>query len=139
VRWYRTAFRADELPDPARFHAPVVLHLEGRSSKATLYLNGHLVGRWLSDTDWLGRGTWARPTRDMWMNTSPDDFPISAETLLPGRNTLAIAFEDGSGPDEPPGTIDRLELRYHREARGNDGHRTTRVTRLAHRGVLTVR
>jgi len=138
IRWYRTSFSAGDLPDPARFHAPAVLHLEGRASKATIYLNGRLIGRWLSDTGWLRQGTWARPTRDMWMNTPPDDFPISVEALRPGENQLAIAFEEASRAGEEPGVVERIELRYHREARGNDGERTTKITRLTHRGLLTV-
>ena len=57
----------------------------------------------------------------MWMNTDPDDFPINLAMLNPpGQpNTLAMAFEDTSGPDESAGSIRQLQLNYARE---NAGH-----------------
>ncbi|MDX1695930.1 MAG: beta-galactosidase [Ketobacteraceae bacterium] len=121
VLWYRTHFDRADLPDPASIHAPVVLTLEGKNAKATIFVNGRLIGRWISDTGWLERGFWGRAQRDMWMNTSPDDFPVNVDMLNPAGtpNTLAIVFEDTSGPrDDTGGSIDTIQLNYARENQG---------------------
>lgn len=120
VLWYRTSFDRSDLPNPDNIHAPVVLTLEGKNSKATIFVNGRLIGRWISDTGWLERGFWGRAQRDMWMNTSPDDFPINVDMLNPAGtpNTLAIVFEDTSGAKDDAGHIDTIQLNYARENRG---------------------
>ncbi|MDX5300255.1 MAG: beta-galactosidase, partial [Gammaproteobacteria bacterium] len=113
VSWYRTRFDRAALADASRQLAPQVLELKGRNAKATIYLNGRLIGRWLSDTEWLGRGFWGRAQRDMWMNTSPDHFPIPQDMLRPAGedNVLAIVVEDTSSDMQAPGRIDTLQLR----------------------------
>ncbi len=125
VTWYHTRFRGDALPDPARSFSPAVLHLEGQRVHASLYVNGRLIGRWLSDEGWLRRGSWARPYRDAWMNTPPDDFPLPREMLADGDNDLVVVLEDASDATrgEAPGRIDVLDLRDAREnrARTADG------------------
>lgn len=121
VLWYRTRFDRSDLPDPDTLLAPVVLTLEGKSAKATIFVNGRLIGRWISDTGWLERGFWGRAQRDMWMNTSPDDFPVNVDMLNPAGtpNTLAIVFEDTSGAkDNTGGRIDTIQLNYARENQG---------------------
>ena len=121
VAWYRTQFDRSDLPSQEKLHAPVVLTLEGINAKATIFLNGRLIGRWLSDSDWLQRGFWGRAQRDMWMNTNPDDFPINMDMLNPAGtpNTLAIVFEDTSGAkDERGGSIDTIQINYARENQG---------------------
>lgn len=121
IRWYRTQFDRQDLPDPTTVNAPVVLTLQGKNAKATVYLNGRLIGRWLSDTGWLERGFWGRAQRDMWMNTSPDDFPVNIDMLNPPGtpNTLAIVFEDTSGHlDTTGGHISTLQFNYAQENQG---------------------
>ncbi len=139
VRWYRTTLRTTDLPDPSAHHAPAVLHLEGQNTKATIYLNGRLIGRWLSDEAWLRRGTWARGIRNMWMNTNPDDIPVPIELLRSGDNDLVIAFEDTSGDDQPGGRIDALRLRYNQEVKSrDDAGNTAAAEKLSHRSSLRV-
>jgi len=120
VRWYRTTFDVASLPDQETLHAPVVLTLKGKNTKATIFLNGRLIGRWISNDEWLERGFWGRAQRDMWMNTDPDDFPVNIGMLNPPgqSNTLAIVFEDTSGHNEEAGTIDLLQFNYARENEG---------------------
>ena len=117
VTWYRTSFDTSALPNQSDFHAPVVLTLKGANTKATIFLNGRLIGRWVSDNNWLSRGFWGRAQRDMWMNTDPDDFPINHGLLKPPgeENTLAVVFEDTSGHADNAGVVDVLEINYARE------------------------
>jgi hypothetical protein len=117
ILWYRTQFSTDQLPKPDQWAAPVVLNLIGKGAKATIFLNGQMIGRWLSDEDWLQKGFWGRPQRGMWVSLSPDMFPVPYEMLdQDGRpNTLAIAFEDSSSDKDPAGRMERIELQYNQE------------------------
>ena len=119
ITWYRTSFDTSALPNQDNFHAPIALTLKGTNTKATIFLNGRLIGRWISDNNWLSRGFWGRAQRDMWMNTDPDDFPINHGLLKGGgegeENILAIAFEDTSGHTEDAGVVEILEINYARE------------------------
>mmetsp|Transcript_21091 Transcript_21091/g.51599 ORF Transcript_21091/g.51599 Transcript_21091/m.51599 type:complete len:1092 (-) Transcript_21091:288-3563(-) len=100
VVWYEVEFATDELPAIDKFNAPVMLRLVGKNAGATVFLNNIPVpiGRWLSDDEWLHRGTWANPTREMWSYTNPDHIPLPMRQLHrpPGRNLLRIAFKDAS-------------------------------------------
>ena len=122
VLWYRSRFDAADLPSADHLHAPVVLRLNGKRAKATIYVNGKLVGRWLSDEQWLSRGFWGRAKRDMWMNTSPDEFPLAREILNPAGqdNVVAIVFEDASHSSEAAGEIRHIGIHYARENAGED-------------------
>jgi hypothetical protein len=132
MRWYRATFDAADLPDPEQMLAPVVLTLKGSRAKATIYVNGRLIGRWLSDANWLSRGSWARATRDMWMNTSADDFPVNIGLLNPpGQpNTLASLFEDASGDRDQAGRIDELRFNYAKENAGESAFKGKAVLEL---------
>jgi hypothetical protein len=119
VSWYRVRLPADAVPDPAHSHTPAALRLRGSNAKATLWVNGRLIGRWLSDEMWLRRGCWARGSRDAFVpgfpplptHTSPDDFPLDVSTLRrDGTDVVAIAFEDVSGAGGMPGHIDELRI-----------------------------
>jgi hypothetical protein len=112
VTWFRTRFRDDALPDPRLVFAPAVLRLRGTRARAAIYLNGRLIGRWLSDDAWLRRGAWVRPTRSAWMNTPADDFPVARELVVDGENELVLVVEDTSDATrgEAPGRIDSVEL-----------------------------
>ncbi len=105
ILWYRTELDTDELPKADRWAAAPVLRLKGQRIKATVYFNGKILGRWLSDTNWLQKGYWGRAQRGMWVDLSPDDFPLPPEIWFDEgrRNTLAISFEDCSAPGEEPG------------------------------------
>jgi len=116
VLWVRAQFDTAAVPDRQNFDAPMVLNLQGLSSKATIYLNGFLLGRWLSDAGWLQQGSWIRPQVGMWVPLDPNDLPIPHELLHPeGRNQLALVFEDTSRNRSPSGVINTMELRYNRE------------------------
>ena len=121
VEWYRTSFDAADLPNADSLHAPVVIALEGKNAKASIYVNGTLIGRWLSDTDWLSRGFWGRATRDMWMNTNPDHFPLDRSLLKPAgqQNNVTIVFEDTSSDVEASGNISKLAIQYAEEINGS--------------------
>ena len=125
VRWYRTTFDAADLPDINSIHAPVVLSLKGKNTKATIFVNGRLIGRWLSDTEWLSRGAWSRAQRDMWMNSSPDDFPMNRGILNPPgtENVVSIVYEDTSGHNEAAGNISNLSISYAKENQGETAFR----------------
>lgn len=122
VRWVRSRFETADIPSPQNVQAPVVLALEGQRSKATVYLNGKLIGRWISDNKVLGQGFWASGAREMWMNTDPNHFPIAYEDLRQdGRpNVLAIAFEDTSHSSDAAGVVSAMRLQYAVENRRYD-------------------
>ena len=84
-----------------RRYAPMALRLKGRNLMGEIWLDGTLIGRWLSDEGWLKRGFWGRGQRDMWMNTPPDDFPLTVEALADGRgHRLQVILRDVSAPGE---------------------------------------
>lgn len=120
VRWYRTKFDASQLPSLLNQYAPLSVRFNGERVKATIWLNGQLVGRWMSGDGWIGRGFWGRALRDMWMNTDPDYYPISRSGLNPAGtpNTLAVAFEDVSGGGDAAGKVTEVALAYSPEIRG---------------------
>jgi hypothetical protein len=117
ILWYRTTFRTEDLPDPNQLAAPVVLNLKGWRTKATIFVNGRLLGRWLSDSEWLSRGSWANAIRQMWVPLNADHFPVPYELLhQDGRdNVVAIAIEDTSDYLEPAGQLEQLSLEYNEE------------------------
>ena len=116
VRWFRTQFNREDIEQKHMGEAPVVLALKGRSSKATIYLNGRLIGRWNSDSDWLKQGSWFEAKRSMWVPLDADHFPIPLQILRPDQpNDLVIALEDTSHSDKPAGRLDSLSLEYNEE------------------------
>ncbi|MBF0240307.1 MAG: alpha-glucosidase [SAR324 cluster bacterium] len=139
VRWYRTRFDNAGFPDPSRIHVPVALELKGHNAKATIFLNGLLIGRWLSDDQWLSRGFYGKGIRDMWMNTEPDHFPVPIESIKPEGNVLSVVFEDTShSSDAEGGKIDSIKWVYARENKitQNDGS-SVKVTAEKGRQSLT--
>ncbi|MFW7379790.1 MAG: beta-galactosidase [Oligoflexus sp.] len=117
VLWYRKQFPTSQLPSPEYLHAPLVLNLQGQRSKATIHLNGRMLGRWLSDADWLSQGSWASPQRGMWVPLNADHFPLPRELMRAQGmvNDLVIVFEDTSHSDAPAGQIEKVELIYNQE------------------------
>lgn len=114
--WYRTTF------DTAALHrgavtAPVALTFEGERTKATLYLNGRLIGRWLSGDGWLAQGGWGRPERDMWVANEPDRFPLPEELLRTDGvpNVVAVLVEDTSHSHAAPGVLRQMRIGYNDE------------------------
>ena len=117
IRWYRTRFQTTDLGNPDIISAPIVLQIKGQNTKGTIFVNGRLLGRWLSDDAWLNRGTWVTAQRSMWSSLKDDHYPIPRE-LLKGEgqdNVIAIAFEDASHHDQGPGEIYDLSLQYNEE------------------------
>jgi len=123
--WFRTTFQGNEMPDPAAIYAPVVITLSGKNVLGTIWLNERLIGRWLSDNDWLLKGVdtsvpgvATRAIRDMWMDKpgAADQFYMPGSLISQGTNTLAISFEDMSNADGEPspddGIMTGLEIRY---------------------------
>jgi hypothetical protein len=117
IVWYRSEFMTSQLPQPDQWAAPIVLNVKGQGAKATIFLNGQMIGRWLSDENWLQKGFWGRPQRGMWVSLSADMFPLPYEMLhQDGRpNTLAIAFEDTSTDKDPAGRIESIRLQFNQE------------------------
>jgi hypothetical protein len=117
IVWYRSDFATHELPRPDQWAAPLVLRLQGSGVKATIFLNGQMIGRWISDEKWLQKGFWGRPQRGMWVGLSADEFPVPYEMLNhDGRpNTLAIAFEDTSTDQDPAGLVKDISLQFNHE------------------------
>lgn len=113
VRWYRVKFNKSSLPETASLHAPLAVALNGKNAKATIFLNGRIIGRWISNHDVLDRGFWGRGIRDMWSNTDMDHFPVPHEVLKNGENTFAILVEDTSSHDKnSKGSLDSVKFVY---------------------------
>jgi hypothetical protein len=117
VLWYRTNFHSREFPQNENWFLPISLSLKGKNAKASIYLNGRLIGRWLSDNEWLKKGGWFQPTREMWTTSSVDEFPICKTSLRPGKNILSIAFEDTSETmnKNSKGLITEINLKVSKE------------------------
>ncbi len=105
--WYRTSFTTASVTPTGPRRAPLALRLTGRNLLATIWLNGRLIGRWLSDEDFLQRGGWTRALRDMWMNTSPDEFPVARSLLATdgSDNELVLLLEDVSADTDALGGL----------------------------------
>jgi hypothetical protein len=109
-------FKKSDLPDTAVYDAPIVVALKGHSTKATIYLNGRLLGRWLSDSKWLSQGSWLRPKLNMWSSLSADQYPLPYELMHDDMdNELIIIFEDTSAYGNPVGRIESVQLQYNQE------------------------
>ncbi len=130
----RTELSSEDLASITDFRAPSVLRLEGESLYGELRVDGVIIGRWLSDPAWLKQGSWVRPSRDMWMNTHPDDFPFA---MIEGGQTVEILLRDMSSSDrEGGGTLFNAGFRPAREhKRWKDGQ-TERVSPYWQRHAL---
>ena len=108
--------------------------------KATVWLNGQLIGRWLSGDGWIDNGFWGRAIRDMWMNTNPDYFPISTTGLNPAgtANVLAVAFEDVSDGGESAGQVGEVSLAYSPEIRADINGQSMLVNQPRGKTLLNV-
>jgi hypothetical protein len=139
ILWYRTGFATAQLPQSDQWAAPIVLNLKGQGAKATIFLNGQMIGRWLSDENWLQKGFWGRPQRGMWVSLSADMFPLPYEMLYQdGRaNTLAIAFEDTSTDKDPAGRIENISLQYNQEGLEWQNQTIQRTTGIKGVGFLS--
>ena len=113
TRWIRVSLPAKAIQFRG-WRPPLAISLRGKNLVGTIWLNGHLIGRWLSDEDFLQRGAWTRALRNMWMNTSPDSFPLPNSCLDPNsENMIAIELQDVSGTsDTTGGTLDELKLQF---------------------------
>lgn len=140
VRWYRSRFETSELNSHDDVVVPIVLQLKGRSIKATIFVNGRLIGRWLSDSEWLGRGTWVTVQRAMWVQVDPDHFPIPHELLYQdGRdNVVSIALEDSSHSSEDAGQLDDLSLHYNNEQFQWKAGQVVQVPGVSYLGEFTI-
>ncbi|MGL4316324.1 MAG: hypothetical protein ACRCTL_06885, partial [Pseudomonas sp.] len=108
VRWLAIDLPDDLLP-AGDMQAPRALRLNGRNLQGTLFLNGVVIGRWLSDNHWLGQGQWADVERGQWAHLSPDDFPLARSRLQAHGNRLLIALQDSSAPGAQA-RLESLEL-----------------------------
>jgi len=136
--WYRTSFPTAAVLRE-NFDAPLSLLLMGRNAKATLWFNGRLIGRWLSDEEWICRGTWTRCLRSMWSVNDPDAIPLAEELLSTddSPNELTILFEDTSADTDPTGgRIDTLRIDRAAEELTPDGE--TSALRALPRRTMTL-
>jgi hypothetical protein len=118
ILWQSFTFMTNDLPSEKHLDAPLIIELSGERSKATIFLNEVVIGRWLSDKKWLSQGSWLRPQRNMWSIASADNFPIPRSLLKSsdeGPNTIKILFEDTSKASDPVGYIDNIALDYNKE------------------------
>ncbi|MBU1219469.1 beta-galactosidase [Myxococcota bacterium] len=106
IKWFEASFDT-----PSDNTIPLALSISGTNLFAEIYLNGHLVGRYISDEGFISRGTWTRSIRDMWMNSSPDHFPLAQSRMNhAGPNRITIVFFDCSGDEEPAGYVENIEI-----------------------------
>jgi hypothetical protein len=140
VRWYRAKFDAAQLPSNNNLSAPLSLRFDGQRVKATIWLNGQLIGRWLSGDGWLDNGFWGRAIRDMWMNTNPDYLPISTAGLNAAGtpNVIAVAFEDVSSDDQSAAQVNSVSLAYSPEIRADINGQSMLVNQPRGKTVLNV-
>jgi hypothetical protein len=139
IRWYRTKFQTKEIQRD-NLAAPVVLQLQGQNCKATIYLNGHLIGRWLSDEAWLAHGGYIRPLLWMWSVLNPNHFPLATSRLKPSgeENTLAVVFEDTSIDAEQPGQVEAMSIIYNEEEKATRDDATILVPNIRNQGVFSI-
>ncbi|MBI4613316.1 MAG: beta-galactosidase [Planctomycetes bacterium] len=100
--WYRVAFDGRTLPD-RRYEAPLVLALEGEGLIGTIFVNGILIGRWISDDESLKTDSGYRGIRGAWVpeGVTPDHLYLPRSILDDtGPNTIAIALESLARPGE---------------------------------------
>jgi hypothetical protein len=109
ISWFHTTFEWNDVPSSHKWNGPLNLRLEGVSSKAAIYLNGRLIGRWLSDSKWMRRGSWAEGLRGPWSNGDEDETPVEPAMLKTGPNLLAILMED-CGTYGSPGVLSKVVL-----------------------------
>jgi len=124
--WYRAQFSSSSLPDPDGIFAPVLIKLIGKNCMATIWFNNHLIGRWLSDNDWLLKGvdagvpgTAKKAVRNMWIEQEPDSldkFYLPLSYMEDGLDTITIALEDASNSDyqaaPDQGVLNSVEIVY---------------------------
>ena len=122
--WYKVRFDRSELRLDPEHHAPLVLEVLGRSLRGTVFLNGRLIGRWLSDNRWLRQGVWGRPERGVWVALNPDHIPVPLELLTAGDNDLTLLLEDSSDWQNEAGILEALQLRANGERRVWNGNAT---------------
>jgi len=122
--WFRTTFDSSSIPESDRIFAPLLVRLKGKNCMGTIWFNGLLIGRWLSDNNWLmkgieGSGAPIEVIRDMWLGQeadSLDKFYLPQSYIRDGSNTIVIALEDASNSDYQAspdvGQVDSLEIIY---------------------------
>ncbi|RZA26249.1 MAG: hypothetical protein EOP10_04215 [Proteobacteria bacterium] len=106
----RGTLNKDLWMDREQWSIPLALKLSGRNAKATIYLNGTIIGRWLSDEGWMQRGSWMTPIRTMWSSVDPNTFPLSYGSLKDGNNELKIIVEDCSEIGKSVGTVEAISV-----------------------------
>lgn len=126
ILWYRTRFKKDEV---ARMNQvlPLALELSGRNLLGTVYLNGRIIGRWISDQNWLQKGNWVQGIRQMWVDLDPDHYPLPDE-LLKEENELAILLQDTSAMGETA-QLESVRIIPARENLHYDGEKYIRTIR----------
>ena len=116
--WYRTTLAGPTLP-PKTLRAPLVLALEGEGLIATVFVNGVLIGRWISDNETLASDSYGNGRRDQWVpeEISYDEIYVPRSLLHGGTNVVALALESlVKGPYARRGAVSSklrsLSLRY---------------------------
>lgn len=118
--WWTSKITRDMLPNLSLFDAPYVLEIKGKNCKASIFLDGQVLGRWISDEAWLQKGTWVKPIRNPWVDLSPDHFPLPLSSLLANKSSieLGIFIEDTSSLGYEKGQIESIKLVLNKEEKG---------------------
>ncbi|MFK7827566.1 MAG: beta-galactosidase [Oligoflexales bacterium] len=120
--WWEAKITKEMLPDFSSLDTPFSLEINGENCKGTVYLEGQVLGRWISDENWLQKGTWVKPVRNPWVDLSPDHFPLPLAMVLSKKDSikLAIFIEDTSSLGSSPGQIKNIQLVLSQEEKGTD-------------------
>ncbi|KAI9139613.1 hypothetical protein BKA69DRAFT_625888 [Paraphysoderma sedebokerense] len=92
--WYKVTVQKKEIFPDENEVKNVVIYLKGENAKATIYVNGRIIGRWLSDNQCLTRGSWIQPLRNIWTEAPADEIPLQPEWFKQKDNVIAFYFED---------------------------------------------
>ncbi|KAJ3109458.1 hypothetical protein HDU96_007222 [Phlyctochytrium bullatum] len=110
IRWVRWDLDPAALPDPDAWTAALNLRLEGCNTMATVWINGRLVGRWISDEGWLNRGNWAKTIRGPWSVGDEDEIPVQVATLPRDRRSVVMIRFVDCGTFENPGSVNAVDV-----------------------------
>ncbi|KAJ3107846.1 hypothetical protein HDU97_003194 [Phlyctochytrium planicorne] len=112
IIWLTMEIDPSSLPDPSTWTTSLQLRLHGQNAMATIYWNGRLIGRWLSDEKWIAKGNWAKPLRGPWSVGDEDEIELGIATAAVrdgGKGRITIRLVDCGGVKER-GVLESLQF-----------------------------